>query len=544
MMACALRRQGVSCRVVDQAEGPTPLGESRALAVWERTLEVFADLGVIDRFLAVSRKVHGLNAYSGGRRLTHVGFDLEGIETPYPLVLTLPQGQTERILLERLHDLGSDVQRRTKLVDLAQDGTGVTATLDGPDGARETVRSAWLIGCDGAHSVLRHQLGLAFEGSAYEEPFHLLDARIEWGLPDDEVHFFLRPDGGGLGCFPLPAPGQWRLVDAPGAGPVIQGSDLVPHFRSLLGSVGPQGARITETGWSSSFHIQRRIVDRFRAGRCFVAGDAAHVHSPAGGQGMNTGIQDAHNLAWKLALVVRGAAPATLLDSYEAERRPVALDVLRGTDLLTRAVTLRYPVAVSARNALVSFVAQFDFVRRRAARALSEVNIEYRHSPIVAEDRGSLVRALLPGGEGPGLRGYYDFATGPRAGDRVPDVGFAQGAAGQPGRLFETLDGTRHTLLLFEGTSPSADETRAVQAVAALVQQRDNDLVRLWLVSNAGSSSSLACPRLIDGDGSAHRRYGARSACLYLIRPDRYVGYRSQPPDADKLATYLRGLFV
>ena len=546
-LACGLRRLGVSCRIVDRRDEPTPVGESRALAIWERTLEVFADLGVIDRFLAEGRKIHGLNAYADGRRLTHIGLDLDSADTPYPFVLSLSQGQTERLLAERLAGLGVEVERRSQLVEFAQDGAGVTAILAGPDGTRHTIRADWLVGCDGAHSTVRQQLGLAFEGSAYEEPFHVLDTRLTWGLPDDEAHVFFRHDGGGLGCFPLPGQGQWRLIDAPPVGHVSQeGGDVVERFRSLLGAVGVHGATITEPGWSSSFRIQRRITDRFRAGRCFVAGDAAHIHSPAGGQGMNTGIQDAHNLAWKLALVVAGASPPRLLDSYEAERRPVALGVLHGTDLLTRVATLRYPVAVGVRNALASFLTQFDFVRRRAARALSELDVGYRRSPIVAEDRGSLVQALLPVGQGPGPRAYLDFASGPHPGDRAPDVVFTRMLAGQPGRLFEALDSTRHTLLFFQGVSRSADEGRWARAIATLLRERGKDRVAAFLVTHLDhltGETGWDGPRLLD-DGTAHHRFGARDACLYLIRPDGCIGYRSQPPDGQKLAAYLERLFV
>jgi hypothetical protein len=224
----------------------------------------------------------------------------------------------------------------------------------------------------------------------------------------------------------------------------------------------------------------------------------------------------------------------------------VATRVLRGTDLLTRVATLRYPVAVTIRNALTAFLTQFDFVQHRAARALSELDIDYRRSPIVGEDRTSVVWSLLPGSEGPGPRGYLDFTMGPHPGDRAPDVVFARAPAGQPGRLFETFDGTRHTLLLFEGTSRAADEGRAAKAVAALVRERGRERIRCCLVNHPEASlgdPNWDGPRLVDSDGAAHRRYGARSACLYLVRPDGYIGYRSQPPDADKLAAYLGRVF-
>jgi FAD binding domain len=327
-----------------------------------------------------------------------------------------------------------------------------------------------------------------------------------------------------MGAIPLPGEGRWRLVNVNPKDDKLEGTHLVDHFRELLHANGKPRATLTDATWASSFHVQRRITDRFRVGRCFVAGDAAHIHSPAGGQGLNTGIQDAANLAWKLGLVVAGAAPETILDSYEAERRPVARGVLRGTDLLTRAIALRHPVAVSIRNAVVSFLAHFDFVQRRIAHTMSELDINYRRSPLVADDHGS----------------------GPRPGDRAPDV--PCGAPdGRVQRLFEVLRDTRHTLLLFVDNSMPTETSGAIQAVGDLLSER----YRRWINAHLVQRADVPLPnirwngaRLLDRSGHLYRRFGASSSCLYLIRPDGYVGYRSQPPDAKKLAAYLGRVFV
>jgi hypothetical protein len=236
---------------------------------------------------------------------------------------------------------------------------------------------------------------------------------------------------------------------------------------------------------------------------------------------MNTGIQDAHNLAWKLALVAQGTAPESLLDSYDAERLPVAKGILRGTDLLTRVVTLRNPVGTAMRNALISFLAEFDFVQRRIARGMSELNIDYRQSPLVAEDWG-------------GSRG------GLRPGDRVPDLPLG----GAPGRLFEVLQNGRHTLLLFPSADPEADRTAS--AIGDLIQRDYRSWVVPCLVRHAEGPATTRWegPRLDDQGGRLHARFGADTHCLYLVRPDGYVGYRNRPADAGKLASYLRRLFV
>jgi 2-polyprenyl-6-methoxyphenol hydroxylase-like FAD-dependent oxidoreductase len=542
-MASELIRHGVSCRIVDENAGPTD--QSRALGVQSRTLEVFESMGIVGEALGRGKKLYGLNAYEAGKRIVHVGLDFEGLETPYPFLLILPQGQTERILIDHLASQGTQVGRRTRLSGLVQDVTGVTATLAGEDGAERTVRSRWLIGCDGARSTVRHALNLPFEGAEYEEKFLLADARVDWDVPDDEAHFIFTAEGP-VGAFPMPEPGSWRLIDTTGAVQTDDPAQVIARFQALLRQNGHPAVVIRDPAWVSSFRIHRRVVGTFRSGRCFLAGDAAHIHSPAGGQGMNTGIQDAYNLAWKLGLVAAGASGDALLDSYNAERRPVATDVLRGTDWLTRAVTLRSHVGEAVRNHLAATLSEFEFVQKRVTQGLSELRVGYRGSPIVAEDRASLVRSLWPSGHGPGLGAYLDFGAAPHPGDRVPDVPLHPHEGG-PGRLFEVLHGTRHKLLVFEGASRPDDFRGRVEAIAGLVRDRFANLIDPFVVVHSDAPAE-ALPAglapLSDSSGLLHRRFGAGSDCLYLIRPDGYVGYRAQPADPDKLDAYLRRLFA
>jgi len=250
---------------------------------------------------------------------------------------------------------------------------------------------------------------------------------------------------------------------------------------------------------------------------------------------MNTGIQEACNLAWKLGLVhARGARdPEGLLDSYGAERRPIALGVLRGTDLVTRAVLLRNPLLESFRNRIASFLSEFDFVRQRISVGISELGINYRKSPIVAEDRHDAL----------GLHGF----PGPRPGDRVPDVRLDPSANDGAARLFDLLRGTGHHLLLFEGDHPSADVHENLGSLARQVRDRSGASIEPQIAIGAASrpgSLSWDGPVILDTDRSLHHRFGASAACLYLIRPDGYVGYRSDSADARKLRAYLDRLFV
>ncbi len=337
-------------------------------------------------------------------------------------------------------------------------------------------------------------------------------------------------------AFPLPEDGRWRLIDITGAAISDDPAAIVARLTNLAREGGHPDVTLTDVSWTSAFRVHRRIVDRFRTGRVFVAGDAAHIHSPVGGQGMNTGIQDAHNLAWKLALASRGRAGEALLDSYNAERRPIALSVLRNTDAMTRMVTLRGEVPRHVRDHVIGLVGELGFVRRRAAHQLSELGINYRSSPIVAEDRAGLWSALGHA-DWPALRGALDFGAAPHPGDRAPDVELT----GTPSRLFDALADTRHSLLLFPGATGSND---ALKNVAILVVSSYADVIHLLQVDHGGGPVLDGADLLHDPDGALHRRYGAAGPCLYLIRPDGHVAYRAQPPDAAKLSTYLKKIFI
>ncbi|HKM53294.1 MAG TPA: FAD-dependent monooxygenase, partial [Isosphaeraceae bacterium] len=230
-MACELLRHGVPCRLIEQNEGPSPLTQSRALAIQARTMEVLENVGATEPILAQGRKVHGISGFHEGRRIIHLTLEFEALDTHFPFIVTLPQGQTERILLEVLKSRGGEVQWRTQLTSL-QNGADVRATLKGPDGTEEAVRARWLIGCDGAHSTVRHNLNLPFQGSEYEETFVLADVRIDWERPDDEATLIFAKEIQ-LAAFPLPEPGRWRLIDTSGAVGTDDPQLAADRFQSL-----------------------------------------------------------------------------------------------------------------------------------------------------------------------------------------------------------------------------------------------------------------------------------------------------------------------
>jgi 2-polyprenyl-6-methoxyphenol hydroxylase-like FAD-dependent oxidoreductase len=429
-----LARFGLSFRIIERSAHPTPLPESRALGVHSRTLEVFEDMGVIAPALEQGMLWHGLNAYAGGKRILHVAF--EELDAPYPYMLTLPQSRTERILEARLQELGGKVERSKTLASFEQSEGKVTASVTDASGKTEVVEARWLVGCDGAHSTVRHGLDLPFEGAAYEERFVLADVMLEGDLARDESHSWFTNEGPFI-ILPLPD-GRTRLLAQ------VQGDPepTLPFFRQLVRERGPgAGFEVKDAVWLASFKIHHRLVAHYRQGRVFIAGDACHIHSPVGGQGMNTGIQDVYNLSWKLALAARGGPD--LLDSYELERRPIAEGVLRGTDRATRMVMLRHPVAQEIRNAVVRFVGQLEVVQQRMFYQASELGVHYRKSPIVAGSAGLL-------------------GSGPSPGDRAPDFELAPER-----RFFRERSGTQHTLLAVGMPAPEIAGVKSIHVASS-----------------------------------------------------------------------------
>ena len=355
-LAASLLLKGVSVTLVDrQAEGANT---SRAAAVNARSLEVLDDIDVARRL--VKEGVEAPRFTIRDHAATLLTLDFGGLATDYPFTLLVPQSTTERLLLERVRELGGDVVRPKTLVTFTQDAAGVTATF--ADG--DTVVASYLVGADGMHSTVRAQAGIGFTGGAYEHEFVLADARLRGDAPTDEVRLFWASEGLTV-VAPLPD-GTFRIVAPLDDAPEHPSSDLVQR---LLDERGPGGLTVTDVTWASRFRIHHRVADGYRAGRILLAGDAAHVHSPAGGQGMNLGIQDAVALADALAAVLDGA-PDTRLDDYAATRRPIAEQVVALTDRLTRLATMPRGLR-PLRNALLGMVGRMPPLTQALASRLS-----------------------------------------------------------------------------------------------------------------------------------------------------------------------------
>jgi 2-polyprenyl-6-methoxyphenol hydroxylase-like FAD-dependent oxidoreductase len=395
VMAIELARYGVAVRIIDKQ--PQRTDKSKALVVWSRSLEVLARAGCSSGLVDAGYKVSSLNISANGKSIAHVS--LEGLPTPFNYGLMIPQSDTERVLDEFLNSLGVKVERTIELTRFTASDDKVVSTLRHDNGTEEISETSWLIGCDGAHSTVRHQLGMEFHGETSLVNWILADIHLENHPRAPEVNVIWHSDGI-LVIFPI-AEDRYRVIADVGEAPENAKPPAEPTLedvQAILDRRFPGGARATNPIWLSSFRINERKVTDYRAGRVFLAGDAAHVHSPAGGQGMNTGMQDACNLAWKLALVVRGIGSESLLDSYSAERSPIAEQVLKVTARVTSMATLTGKVKQSLRNHAAALVLGVPVVRKFAADAAAEISIGYPHSPLNAHGG---YRNPLPGYRAP-----------------------------------------------------------------------------------------------------------------------------------------------
>jgi 2-polyprenyl-6-methoxyphenol hydroxylase-like FAD-dependent oxidoreductase len=511
-MAAALTRHGVACRVIDKAAAPSD--KSKALVVWSRTLELLDGLGLAETFVQSGLKTHAASVYSEGKRIVHI--EIAGVASPFAFPLMIPQSETERLLSEHLARHGVAIDRRVELVSFTERPDAVAGTLRHADGREEPFESPWLIGCDGAHSTVRHTLGMQFTGQAEPNDWFLADVHVDGPLSPDEIGVFWHAKGV-LVVFPI-TPGRFRVIaDLGSAEAECRPDPTLADVQAKVDERGPGGLTLADPVWLASFRINERKVSEYRRGRVMLAGDAAHIHSPAGGQGMNTGMQDAFNLAWKLALVQKGQGQAEpLFSSYSIERSAVGDQVLRAAERLTTVATLRNPVAQFLRNHLAPVMSSFGFVQDRIKNALCELSINYRHGPLSAED-------------------WPWSAGGAAAGDRLPDAPLSAG--GRRTSLFAAIRDGRHALLLFPHEPASVPH---LLQIAEAAKQAFPDVLSPHVIMRADATPvALDIPVWQDVERKVHGQLGVTDRALILVRPDGYIGYRCQPADAAKLLKYL-----
>jgi 2-polyprenyl-6-methoxyphenol hydroxylase-like FAD-dependent oxidoreductase/heme-degrading monooxygenase HmoA len=526
--AIELARRGVACRIVDKHAEPSQQAD-KAIGIHCRTMEIWEDMGIVREAMDAGIWLQGQTVFVNGRRTHQVDWALPELTYAH---LGLPQYETERILAARLAGLGVPVDRGRELVGFSQNAEGVTAQLRGPTGQGEIARAHYLVGCDGAHSAVRAGLGLAFEGGVgmFPQLFMLGDVELDWSMPDGHLLRFMHVVGdelkGMLVCVPLRGRGRYRVATL--APPKLQakiGSGAVPpgfwqeytpptlaDIQAAVDELAPAATTARNLRWSSIFRIKHGIVDRYRVGRIFVAGDAAHLHPPAGGQGMNTGIQDAWNLGWKLGLAVRAQASRALLDSYEAERRPA------GKEIVDRAVRVAFTDEIDMEDEKKQFLTDM------------QMTLSYASSPLVGESHAG-ASAL----------------TGPGPGDRAPDVqALRRVGVGHPMRLFDLTRGTAHTLLLYADAATGEDQFQGLEELGSRVRDRWPDLINAYLVMSADveAPAPIGLPTLRDTEGGFRAAYGVSGTAAYVVRPDGHVGFRSCPVVENGLHEHLARVFA
>jgi len=370
-LAIQLRRYGVECCIVDRETKAT--STSNALAVQSRTCAIMDELGILEDALRIGKKVLAFNIYCADELLVRANF--KALETRFPYMLGISQAQTEALLIERLSTLGVEVARGISLSRLEPEKESVRAIFDSD---RESALDAqWVIGCDGGGSQVRKQLDISFEGKKLTEHFVMADVELDTKLDNNEVHAFLSSDGA-LGMIPVGCKGVRIIAEVTQDLHYYQKDELSQSdFQHLLDQRTLKQGSIQSTTWISKFRVQQRLASTYNVGRCFIAGDAAHLHSPVGGQGMNTGIQDAYNLAWKLAHVIKHKADPSILKTYELERKPIAQAVLRSTTLGTHLLSLKFILLQRLRNYFIKKMARITSVRKRMVRQISELDIHY-----------------------------------------------------------------------------------------------------------------------------------------------------------------------
>jgi 2-polyprenyl-6-methoxyphenol hydroxylase-like FAD-dependent oxidoreductase len=526
-LACQLARFGVRFRIIDKQ--PDRAGESRALGVQARTLEILQSFGSGELLARRGRTTTRLMLHVD--RDAPVAIDLGDVgraDTRFPYILFVSQSDTEAVLTEHLEAEGIKVERRVELVEFREEPAGAICVLRDSGGHEERIRASYMAGCDGAHSTVRKGAAIPFEGGAYPQSFALGDVEADGALVPEAINAFAVGRGVAV-FFPLGQPRTWRIMAIEGgrlqssygsADETVSTDHLsLADLQTMVDDPTRGTVRLRDPAWLTRFRLHHRQAARYREGRVFLAGDAAHIHSPVGAQGMNTGIQDAWNLGWKLGMVSRGQADARILDSYHAERWPVGRTLLRATDrvfgVLARSVASGGMVASLRRMMVRRVVApalSSPRLRARAFHFISQLGIRYRTSPVVTE------------GEPP-------LRDGPRAGDRLPDARVSRG--GHITYLQQELS-SPHVHLLLCGPLSAWNSDRVEQALS-----RFPGVLKITHLTSEQSDAAL-----VDVHHEALSRLGVEVSAQYVIRPDGHVGFRCAGTDLDGVLAYLGRWFT
>jgi len=476
-LACQLIRFGVEFVIIDKKETTTP--HSRAIGVQARTLEIYEQIGLAEKLVNIGAKAESARMFAGGKIRGQIDFrGLGKGMSAYPYVLIAEQGKHEKLLYDFIKTNGKDVEWNTELTSFSQDASGVTCELN-CDGTRETIEAKYLIACDGAKSPVRHSLGLTFEGSTFERMFYVADVEIEWNFGRGGLFVFLMKNNL-LAVFTMDGEKQYRIVGTfPEEFSKDEGDVLYEEIEAQLRRDAEIDFDITKVNWFSTYKVHTRHVNKFSEGRCFLAGDAAHIHTPAGAQGMNTGIQDGYNLAWKLAWVLKHGAKPRILNTYNEERLPNAESLMRTTDRFFNLVASPKWWMVFVRIYIFPYVANILFslnaVKRFVFPRISQIAINYRRSSL-AQTHGSFEA---------------------KAGDRMPWFEI-DGKS-----IYDDLRAPQFHLLVF------SDGNTMIPTLA-------DELMERW----QGSIDS----HFFQLDSVAAEKFGSSKSFFLILRPDNYIG--------------------
>lgn len=498
-----LHRQGLSCRIIDKKN--TLSDKSKALGLHIRSLDVLSDCGFLSAIQAQGFPVTGVLFKSAGKEI--LANDFSGLQASHPFMIDLPQSQTELILAQGLSDKKITIEWHSELTHIEQYGDRVEVTVEKAPGKLELIQARWLIACDGAHSAVRHLLNAEFIGAAYPQNWWLADLHVQWDLPADKLVLYIS-DKGPLACFPM-GNNRYRLVmTAPKSADEDPSLD---DIKRLFKQRASDPAELSAPLWLSQFSIHHRQIKQYRHDRVFFAGDAAHIHSPMGGQGLNTGLQDIYNLVWKLAQVSQGIADEKLLDTYHSERYPIGKEVLRKTHRMTKMILLATPLAIKLRNWLMSGLNRLSWVKTMMAKDLAELNVAYPHSPL-SVNQGR----------------FKGFA----AGDYLPFF-HLQGQSS-----LSIFHGIHYHLVLLLPKAQHLDDS-----LKAGIQQLQADyghLLKIHLICPTSLSMSGDIKIWQDTDSQLMQAWGIKKPSLLLIRPDKYIGLMQRPFNASALQAYLQ----
>lgn len=495
-LACQLIRHGVDFRIVEKSAGVTPY--SKALGVHARTLEIYEQMGVAQKAVEQGTIAGKARMLEGGEvrgevDLSDVGRGLSA----YPYMLVLEQNKNEQLLYEYMRSRGEEVLWQTELESFSQDEPGVTAKVKNARGAAQTIEAKYLVGCDGPRSFVRRALGLTFEGSTFERLFYVADVQLDWEYGHDALHVCLARNSI-VAFFPMRGEKRHRIVGSfPEGLDKDEGEILYEEIEARIREEAEIALDISHVNWFSTYKVHTRHVNKFSEGRCFLAGDAAHIHTPAGGQGMNTGIQDAYNLAWKLSYVLKGHAGGRLLDTYNEERLPNAKRLTETTDRMFNLAAgsdwLLNLIRTTVFPPLAKYILAFDVVKKRFFTLISQIGINYRASSLSAHDG--------------------DAAFAVKAGDRMPYFPL-DGTS-----IYDKLRAPKFHLLTFSD-GRSGDDTAEVVAASELARLVDYHLVPLY-------------PHMAEV-------FGASESFNVLLRPDNHIAFISSDTSSGGTKAYLK----